>query len=256
MPMPFARIAQAVLQLAILQLASLLRHDVHPQISLCVMQEELNAELADSKTANAAAVEAEAVPVSGMQPTPVTPPQQQPAKPAPAHPPVPTSLPVPLSGPARPSAVPAALSFASFFPGARPAAAKPPTPPTPAQPSAAAAAAAAAAVKRVRPPAYNPFAPAPRPKPPVPSSPALGPLPAAQAKPAAAPAAGVMQAASPGNKCPVCKLQQSDYISLTCKHWGPCVGCLPDTSRIQEFYRTCMTCQQPTQHLQRVFLNH
>ena len=169
-------------------------------------------------------------------------PSSQPAQPQPPSR-LPPAPPAPCGGGAAHNAQSLSAMFPHLFPQARPASPPAAPPPPPAQPMA-------------------PMPVQPRPAVPRPSSPTppLN-LPPAFAPPANVPGAykppaakAVAQTAPRRQLCTKCGARRSDYLLLSCRHWGPCDQCMP-TAADQHLYPACLVpgCGKPAGQFQRVF---
>jgi hypothetical protein len=207
---------------------------------------------------------------AAARPMPAT--QARPAAPAPAAArPAPAAAPPAVAAPRpaapvaapRPAAAgpPPAIDMALLFPQFNvPRAGQ-------GHPAAAAAAAAAAGIpQRPAMPAaqapaaahMRPGAAAAPPARPVPqAAPAAAPAPAAlpapvAAAPVAPPAAPAAASDKPKLMCTICGNNKPDYLSVTCRHVGPCLDCLPDISQAEQVYPNCRTCNKPATNLLRL----
>ena len=68
-----------------------------------------------------------------------------------------------------------------------------------------------------------------------------------------------MEAARPGANvhrklplCCVCTKHNASYIVMPCRHWGPCMSCVPSAIDLDRF-QTCMQCHVRTERLMRVY---
>lgn len=62
-----------------------------------------------------------------------------------------------------------------------------------------------------------------------------------------------MAEAQPLDNCPLCKHQSSNYICLPCRHWGPCMSCVPNAKDKDHLYPVCMRCSETFKCLVRVY---
>lgn len=53
--------------------------------------------------------------------------------------------------------------------------------------------------------------------------------------------------------CPICEENEACYILRPCKHWGPCLICLPSTDDKSSLYPVCKVCNSKVETVIKIF---
>lgn len=58
----------------------------------------------------------------------------------------------------------------------------------------------------------------------------------------------------PSNQhCAICGLHKAAFICLPCRHWGPCLKCVPEAEDKTRLYPKCLKCEDKYTNLVRVY---
>ena len=61
------------------------------------------------------------------------------------------------------------------------------------------------------------------------------------------------RSAAKASLCCICNQNPANYIARPCKHWGPCIFCVPSAVDKEELYPTCLRCNTPNDSMIRVY---